>query len=222
MAVTGRLPLLALAGVVPLYLAPGWATFLGWLALLALVVGVDLLLAGSPKALTVDYSDQAWAQLGGTEPSPSARAPERSAAAAAKAPVPAAERDGATADDEALPWAWPAKGDVLYRFGEAGRLKGIGIGGKAGQAVAAAADGKVVYSGTGLRGYGRLVIVKHNDTYISVYAHNSVLAVKEGDVVRRGQKIAEMGDSDASRVTLHFEVRRFGKPIDPMTRLGAL
>lgn len=124
-------------------------------------------------------------------------------------------------DDEALEWTWPVRGDLLYRFGDTGRLKGVGIGGRAGQPVAAAASGKVVYAGSGLRGYGRMVIVKHNETYLSVYAHNSTLLVKEGDGVKRGQKIAEMGDSDAPRVGLHFEVRRFGRPIDPLGRLPA-
>lgn len=131
---------------------------------------------------------------------------------------PAPERD----DDEALEWSWPVRGDLLYRFGESGRLKGVGIGGRAGQPVGAAATGRVVYAGSGLRGYGRMVIVKHNETYLSVYAHNSALLVKEGDGVKRGQKIAEMGDTDASRVGLHFEVRRFGRPIDPLGRLPGL
>jgi lipoprotein NlpD len=142
-------------------------------------------------------------------------------APAAGAPGPALPDRQSPEDDEALDWAWPVRGDVIYRFGDTGRLKGIGIGGRMGQPVSAAAAGKVVYSGTGLRGYGRLVIVKHNETYLSVYAHNSLLAVKEGDAVKRGQRIADMGDTDTSRVSLHFEVRRFGKPIDPLGRLPA-
>jgi len=129
------------------------------------------------------------------------------------------EKDSPAADDDSIDWSWPVRGDLLYRFGESGRLKGVGIGGRAGQPISAAAGGRVVYSGSGLRGYGRLVIVKHNETYLSVYAHNSALAVKEGDLVKRGQKIAEMGDSDATRVGLHFEIRRFGKPLDPLGRL---
>jgi lipoprotein NlpD len=95
----------------------------------------------------------------------------------------------------------------------------VGIGGKAGQPVFAAAPGKVVYSGSGLRGYGKLVIIKHNDMFLSVYAHNSQIVVKEGETVKRGQRIAEMGDTDANRTALHFEIRRFGKPVDPLTRL---
>lgn len=118
-----------------------------------------------------------------------------------------------------MDWVWPAKGEVLYRFGESGKLKGVGIGGKAGQPVFAAAPGKVVYSGSGLRGYGKLVIIKHNDMFLSVYAHNSQIVVKEGETVKRGQRIAEMGATDASRTALHFEIRRYGKPVDPLTRL---
>jgi len=99
------------------------------------------------------------------------------------------------------------------------RNKGIGIAGKAGDAVVAAADGRVVYAGAGLRGYGNLVILKHNNTYLTAYAHNQTLLVKEDQTVRKGQKIAEMGSSDADRVKLHFEVRRQGKPVDPLKHL---
>ena len=94
-------------------------------------------------------------------------------------------------------------------------LKGYDIGGKAGDPVLAAADGRVVYAGAGLRGYGNLVILKHNNTYLTAYAHNQTLLVKEDQNVRRGQKIAEMGSTDADRVKLHFEIRRQGKPVDP-------
>jgi lipoprotein NlpD len=101
------------------------------------------------------------------------------------------------------------------------RNKGLAITGKAGDPVYAAADGRVVYAGSGLRGYGNLVIVKHNATYLTAYAHNQTLLVKEDQVVRKGQKIAEMGSSDADRVQLHFEVRRQGKPVDPAKLLPA-
>ena len=101
------------------------------------------------------------------------------------------------------------------------RKKGVGIGGKAGDAVLAAADGRVVYAGAGLRGYGNLVILKHNNTYLTAYAHNQALLVREDQTVRKGQKIAEMGSSDADRVKLHFEVRRQGKPVDPLKHLPA-
>ena len=128
---------------------------------------------------------------------------------ASVAPVPVA-RDG----EDDVNWAWPAAGQVLTGFDDA-RNKGLALSGKAGDPVLAAADGRVVYAGSGLRGYGNLIIVKHNATYLSAYAHNQALLVKEDQVVRRGQKIAEMGSSDAERVQLHFEIRRQGKPIDP-------
>jgi len=131
-------------------------------------------------------------------------------AAPATPPVAAASRDS----EEELNWLWPANGPVAAGF-EEGRSKGLAITGKAGDPVLAAADGRVVYAGSGLRGYGNLVIVKHNNTYLTAYAHNQTLLVKEDQVVRRGQKIAEMGASDADRVQLHFEIRRQGKPIDP-------
>jgi lipoprotein NlpD len=136
---------------------------------------------------------------------------------AAPAPVPApASEPSAGADD--VPWIWPASGKVIGQFSEAGS-KGLDIGGKAGDAVIAAGDGKVVYAGTGLRGYGKLIIVKHNATFLSAYAHNQNLLVKEGQTVSKGQKIAEMGNTDADQVKLHFEVRRQGKPVDPMKYL---
>ena len=132
------------------------------------------------------------------------------ARAAASTPAPAPARDG---DDE-LGWAWPAAGAVLAGF-EEGRQNGLAIAGKAGDPVLAAADGRVMYAGSELRTYGNLVIIKHNGNYLSAYAHNQTLLVKEDQPVRRGQKIAEMGSSDAGRVQLHFEIRRQGKPIDP-------
>jgi lipoprotein NlpD len=111
-------------------------------------------------------------------------------------------------------WIWPSSGAVLAGFDEV-KNKGIDIAGAAGDPVLASADGRVVYAGAGLRGYGNLVILKHNNTYLTAYAHNQVLLVKEDQTVRKGQKIAEMGNSDADRVKLHFEVRRLGKPVDP-------
>lgn len=118
-------------------------------------------------------------------------------------------------DDSPLDWAMPTQGKLLKRFSESANSKGIDIGGKLGQPVLASAPGKVVYSGSGLRGYGKLIIVKHNSTYLSAYAHNNQILVKEGQSVTRGQKIAEMGSTDADQVKLHFEVRRLGKPVDP-------
>ena len=111
--------------------------------------------------------------------------------------------------------SWPAQGKVVEEFSE-GKNKGIDIAGKLGEPVQAAADGKVVYAGNSLRGYGNLVIVKHDNTYLTAYAYNKSLAVKEGDSVRKGQKIAEMGDTDTNAVKLHFEVRVNGKPVNPM------
>ena len=115
-------------------------------------------------------------------------------------------------DDAKLDWAWPTSGKVTAAFSESANLKGIDISGKAGQPVLASAAGRVVYAGAGLRGYGKLVIVKHNNTYLSAYAHNREILVKEGQQVSKGQKIAEMGDTDADHVKLHFEIRRQGKP----------
>lgn len=116
--------------------------------------------------------------------------------------------------NEDIDWAWPTKGKVIANFNEASN-KGLDIAGTAGQAVNAAASGKVIYSGSDLRGYGKLVIIKHNPNYLSVYAHNSLILVKEGQQVTRGQKIAEMGNTDSNTVKLHFEIRRQGKSVDP-------
>ncbi len=114
-------------------------------------------------------------------------------------------------------WNWPVKGEVIGHFA---KTKGIDIVGKAGEIVHAAAAGQVVYSGTGLRGYGQLLIIKHNEQYLSAYAHNQRLLVKEGDWVKIGQPIAEMGNTDTNRVKLHFEIRHNGKPVDPMRYLS--
>jgi lipoprotein NlpD len=125
-----------------------------------------------------------------------------------------------SANDEGLGFAWPASGSVIGGFDEA-KNKGLDIAGKAGDPVQAAADGQVVYAGAGLRGYGNLIILKHNNTFLTAYAHNQALLVKEDQKVRKGQKIAEMGKTDADRVKLHFEIRRQGKPVDPAKYLPA-
>ena len=123
--------------------------------------------------------------------------------------------------DDEIAWIWPtSSGPVLAGFDEV-KNKGLDIGGSVGDAVLAAADGRVVYVGAGLRGYGNLLILKHNNTYLTAYAHNKSLLVAEDQAVRKGQKIAEMGNSDADRVKLHFEVRRQGKPVDPAKYLPA-
>jgi lipoprotein NlpD len=122
-------------------------------------------------------------------------------------------------DDESIAWAWPTKGKTIANFNEVSN-KGINIAGSMGQAINAAGAGKVIYSGSDLRGYGKLVIIKHNKTYLSVYAHNSKLLVKEGQSVTAGQKIAEMGNTDSNSVNLHFEIRKQGKSVDPVGYLS--
>lgn len=131
----------------------------------------------------------------------------------ASSPSASAAPAKAVADDD-VQWAWPAGGAVIAAFDDP-RNKGVTLAGKAGDPVVAAADGVVMYAGTGIRGLGKLIIVKHSGQLLSAYAHNQNLLVKEDQAVRRGQKIAEMGSTDAERVQLHFEVRRQGKPIDP-------
>ncbi len=125
----------------------------------------------------------------------------------------------AEGDDEKVDWVWPATGKLVTGFSDSANLKGIDIAGKSGQPVLASASGKVVYAGTGLRGYGKLIIIKHSKSFLSAYAHNKDILVKEGQQVARGQKIAEMGSSDADQVKLHFEIRRLGKPTDPLKYL---
>jgi len=142
--------------------------------------------------------------------------PPQSAASASNSASPTPANNLVTADtaEEAVSFQWPTRGNVLAGFDEV-KNKGVDIAGKAGDPVLAAADGKVVYAGSGLRGYGNLVIIKHNNTYLTAYAHNQSLLVKEDQAIKRGQKIAEMGNSDADQVKLHFEIRRQGKPVDP-------
>lgn len=141
--------------------------------------------------------------------------------------LPSATPNGAAApavpaapSDEDVTWIWPTSGQVVAGFDEA-KNKGLDIAGKAGDAVVASGDGRVVYAGAGLRGYGNLIILKHNNTFLTAYAHNQTLLVKEDQAVRKGQKIAEMGSTDTDRVKLHFEIRRQGKPVDPAKYLPA-
>ena len=174
----------------------------------------------TPQAVLLDYSEANWAQ---------ASAPRSVVAVAAlPVPVPATEPPPPpppvvvapviTADGTVDNWLWPAEGILAGRFGAAGG-KGIDIAGTRNSPVKAVASGKVVYSGSGLRGYGQLLIVKHSGEFLSAYAHNETILVKEGDMVTAGQNIARMGDSDADRVKLHFEIRRYGKPLDPLNYL---
>ncbi|MFZ3127727.1 MAG: peptidoglycan DD-metalloendopeptidase family protein [Rhodoferax sp.] len=142
------------------------------------------------------------------------------APAATPAPAPAPVAAATAGSDDDLGLIWPGRGAILAGYDEV-KNKGLDIGGAAGDPVLAAAEGRVVYAGAGLRGYGNLVILKHNNTFLTAYAHNQTLLVKEDQTVKKGQKIAEMGNSDADRVKLHFEVRRQGKPVDPAKYLPA-
>ncbi len=143
--------------------------------------------------------------------------PSATPAATATTPTPApasAETASTSAALSELLFVNPARGQVINAF-DGVKNKGIDIVGNKGDPVVASADGRVVYAGSGLRGYGNLVILKHNSTYLTAYAHNDKLLVKEDQFVKQGQKIAEMGDSESDRVKLHFEIRKTGKPVDP-------
>lgn len=161
-------------------------------------------------------SSPASPSTGASNTGASGAAPAASAAASAAAAA-STGGNGATAgkaSDDDVVWAWPVPGPVVQPY-EDTRNKGVDLGGKAGDAVLAAASGRVMYVGSSLRGYGNAIIVKHANDYLSVYAHNQTMLVKEDQLVHRGQKIAEMGSSDADQVKLHFEVRKSGKPLDP-------
>ncbi|MGA9666243.1 MAG: peptidoglycan DD-metalloendopeptidase family protein [Gallionella sp.] len=167
-----------------------------------------------PKLVKYPYSDAALAQI---EKVQEPAKPATASIAAADNAKPDDESNDAPDESEeaAIEWGMPTKGKLIGQFSESANRKGIDIAGKLGQPILASAAGKVVYSGSGLRGYGKLIIIKHNKTYLSAYAHNDKIVVKEGQSVARGQKIAEMGNTDAKRVELHFEVRRLGQPVDP-------
>ncbi len=182
-----------------------------------------------PKALKEPYSEQALRDLqrnaaplvaavpvAAAEPSPPPPVIARASPSLESKPEP---KPVPGTDDDKLGWIWPASGKLVTGSSENPNLKGIDIAGRAGQPVVASAAGKVVYSGTGIRGYGKLIIVKHNATYLSAYAHNQDILVKEGQQVAKGQKIAEMGDTDADQVKLHFEIRKHGTPMDPLKYL---
>ncbi len=151
---------------------------------------------------------------------PAAAAPAVPPAASASSTQPPSAPAAEVSADEALAFIWPAQGNLLATFDEA-KNKGFDIAGKAGDPILAAADGRVVYAGSGLRGYGNLIILKHNNIFLTAYAHNQSLLVKEDQNVKRGQKIAEMGSTDTDQVKLHFEIRRQGKPVDPAKFLPA-
>jgi lipoprotein NlpD len=164
----------------------------------------------SPKAYREKYTDEAYNHKTVT---PQAQVANNNPPAAAKEAAPNVLEDK-------VDWQWPAKGKLENLFNEAQGQKGIDILGSLGQEIKAAGPGKVIYSGEDLKGYGKLIIIKHNNAYLSVYAHNKELLVKEGQVITKGQKIATMGDSGTDKVKLHFEIRKQGQSVDPTTFLG--
>lgn len=175
----------------------------------------------APRADKRPYTDAALAELrseNGNKPDAKPEKPEAPEVAVRPAPpvVPGIAPGSVVSavDDDKMSWMWPSAGKIIATFDE-GKNKGIDIAGKAGQQVMAAGAGKVMYAGSGIRGYGNLVIVKHSNSLLSAYAHNRAIVVKEGDSVNKGQVIAEMGDSDSDSVKLHFEIRQQGKPVDP-------
>ena len=168
-----------------------------------------------PTVVKLPYSAAAVAQIDRQEAAPIMPAVVPVAARPAAGAGPGVYVNAGVAPGNVpVKWEMPASGRVIARFSEADN-KGIDIAGKRGQPVYASAPGKVVYAGSGLRGYGKLVIIKHNAVYLSAYAHNYKLLVKEGQMVSQGQMIAQMGSSDANRVELHFEIRKLGRPVDP-------
>jgi lipoprotein NlpD len=173
----------------------------------------DFIVAGQRLRLTPPASSGAPA---GSSRSTSSTPTAPTSASRSAPPVPA---------PPVLPspqWQWPTLGPLLYRYGNRAEIaSGIGIGGRQGQTVSAAAAGRVVYAGSGLAGYGQLVIIKHNDTYLSAYGHNGRLLVVQGQDVRRGDKIAEMGLGPKRQPRLHFEIRRNGAPVDPLPFIGS-
>jgi lipoprotein NlpD len=170
-----------------------------------------------PKVAQLPYSEQAVAQIEKMQEGLQKHEVMAVAKVQAKPEIRAEAKIDSNADDDGsmLEWSMPTSGTLISEYSETANRKGIDIAGKLGQAIVASSAGKVVYSGNGLRGYGKLIIIKHNKTYLSAYAHNDLLLVKEGQNVSKGQKIAEMGSTDTDQVRLHFEIRRFGKPVDP-------
>ena len=196
------------------------------------VIKNPIVIVAYPKGLMLSYNTDlaTVSRLSeGVTPAPDEKAidpqlgtkapPEKHVLAQAKTSQSKPVEDLQVVNDDEIRWAWPVVGDVVTPFSE--RSKGIDIAGSMGTSVKAAADGKIVYSGVGLRGYGKLIIIKHNKTYLSAYAHNSKLLLTQGDFVKKGEKIAEMGNTDTDQVKLHFEIRRFGKPVNPSKYLMA-
>ena len=186
----------------------------------------DTGLRRDPRGGKIAYSDQALASAqkadeatrNGSKPALVTNSEPKTEQSAPKPVDNEATKSTEAKGDEDLDWAWPAAGKVIAPFSDSGN-KGVDIAGQSGDSVTAAGAGKVVYVGAGLRGYGNLVIIKHNSSFLSAYAHNQRILVKEGQAVKRGQEIALLGDSDADRPKLHFEIRRQGKPVDPLKYL---
>lgn len=173
-----------------------------------------------PRADKRPYSEAALAEMQKPDSGPPVAVTARiEPAKFSEARTPERATETPAPSEEAVAWMWPADGKVVATFDDG--KKGIDISGKSGQQVLAAGAGKVMYAGSGIRGYGNLVIVKHTNTLLSAYAHNKTILVKEGQSVSRGQKIAEMGNSDSDVVKLHFEIRQQGKPVDPSKFLPA-
>ena len=181
-----------------------------------------IVVLNEPKAIREPYSEEALKKIVPIQPKTTEKpVPTTEKPVTTTAPTvakPDSKPDPESTED--IDWAWPTKGKVVANFNESSN-KGLDISGTTGQAITAAAPGKVIYSGSDLRGYGKLVIIKHTKNYLSVYAHNSLIIVKEGQQVSRGQKIAEMGNTDSDAVKLHFEIRRQGKSVDPSKYLSA-
>ncbi len=177
-----------------------------------------------PKAQRLPYTKENLALLAREEQVPPAAAtkapPQAAPAPAAQQATRVEPRPEHRPEGETVSFSWPARGKVIAGFSEPGN-KGVDIDGKPGDPVLAAAPGRVMYTGTGIRGYGKLIVIKHDDGYNSVYAHNREILVKEGQPVTRGERIAELGDTDAERPKLHFEIRKSGKPVDPAKFLEA-
>jgi lipoprotein NlpD len=174
----------------------------------------------APKALRLPYSEDNYALLSKGDTAAAAAQAPAAPAPVAVAPTAPAPPKTATVEREpgAVDFIWPARGGLLAKFAEPSS-KGVDIGGKAGDPVVAAAAGQVLYTGTGIRGFGKLIVIRHENGFSSVYAHNRQILVKEGQTVSRGQRIAELGDTDADRPKLHFEIRKSGKPVDPLRYL---
>jgi len=175
----------------------------------------ELIVKDQPKLVKYPYSEAAMAQIEKVQEPVKPVTTSIAKAGADSGPDEQSSDVPDEGEEAAIEWGIPTKGKLVGQFSESANRKGIDIAGKLGQPILASAAGKVVYSGSGLRGYGKLIIIKHNKTYLSAYAHNDKIIVKEGQSVARGQKIAEMGNTDSNRVELHFEVRRLGKPVDP-------